>query len=413
MLRLFCWGLGGLVAGLLLYTLVSFLLVRRELGHVRRDLAAVTWERLTYGSSADGTAPLHALLVRPRAAPGPRLLVMMHGYTESAADCFSAAVHWARRGRAVVVPDLRGRTSELRYPVPLLWRRRPLALPGWRTSVRLFVAPLAKDRFTSAGEPDSGGVEVADLLDAAEAARGRVRGLEPRADIVGYSGGGTSALLAAMRAPHRFARVMAFFPMVDLAAQWRRLRRLGTRPLAELERWMGGTPAQAPGRYAARRLMDGLPNLRYARVAVYSDSADRYCPVETMRELGRRSADHDNIQVRISGPGDAARWHHDTADEDSPLHRAPWPESPPVAGAWQGEWVVLGYLITPGVEVWLGDGQEGLARCTITRAGDAVGVSLAGDIESARVRVRDGARWHERRVPRDGRVSVTLDGGEQ
>jgi hypothetical protein len=42
-----------------------------------------------------------------------------------------------------------------------------------------------------------------------------------------------------------------------------------------------------------------------------------------------------------------------------------------------------------------------------------VTVALKGDLDQARVRVREGTRWHERSVPPDGRVSVTLAGGEQ
>jgi len=402
----------GLCGFGVLYLLSTAVLARRELAAVRREFSELDWAPLSYASSADGTAPLHMLAVWPRQTRRMRLTVMMHGYTESAADYFSAACHQARQGRMVLLPDMRGRHSALRYPMELLARRRPLGLrlPLWRSVLSTSVSPLASGVFTSAGRPDSGGVELLDIRDAVMLARSRFRGrLEPGADIVGYSGGATSALLAAMRFPALFQRVMAFFPILDFAAQEQHLQQLGRGPLQQLRTWIGGGPTQAgrlaarAGRLAARRLLDGLQNLRRASVVVLADSADELSPPGPLQQLTRRAKPYPNLQVRISHPGDERRFQHETPDEDSPL-RSRWPEPPAGANPLiDGSWSVLGYLVAPDVEIWLDDGQQGHARCIITRGADRVTVQLE-PVElqpgaRVRLRVRFDDRWQERVVP--------------
>jgi len=399
-MRWVLWSGGGLVAVLVLYLLVTIGLARRELETVRQQLGELEWTSLSYESSVDGTGPLHALALWPRDGRPLKLLVMMHGYTETAADYFSAGCHWARQGRLVLLPDMRGRHSELRYPMELLARRRPLPLPGWRTVLSLVARPLAEGDYRSGGKPDSGGVEVLDIRDAVALARRQFGDRLARGvDIVGYSGGGTSALLAAIRFPDIFDRVIAFFPIVDFASQEAHLRRLGRAPHAQLLSWLGGGPRQAAGRYAARRLLDGLGNLRWTGTLVLGDSEDESCPVEALERLARRAGELPSIRVLVSRPADSPRWHHDTADEDAALHEAAWPR--PVEGerAWGGDWMVLGYLVMPQVEVWLGDGQQGLARCKVSRTDDNLTVCLEPvDLPAgtrARVRVRIAGRWQE------------------
>jgi len=404
MMKPLAWAAAGLLVLLALYVLVVVILAGREAAMVKdRFEEALAWTAFDYESSADGTGPLHALAVWPKDRRPLRLLVLMHGYSESAADYFSAACHWARRGRMVVVPDMRGRVSALRYPLELLEGRRPLGLrvPGWRSMLARMVTPAAEGRFVSAGRPDSGGLEVHDIRDAVLEARRRLGDrLEAGTDIIGYSGGGTSALLAAIRFPGLFERVVAFFPIVDFAAQEAHLRRLGRGPRAQLHDWLG-RPGEQPGRFAARRLLEALDNLRGASTLVLGDSEDEICPAAQLRELARRAAAVPSVEVRISKPGDPVRWRHGTPDEDSPIAVA-LPDAPPPRPASQ-RWVVPGYLVMPKLEVWLGDGQQGLARCELRRDGDAVIVRLdplevpAGLTARVRVRGADG-RWRERRV---------------
>ena len=408
MMKPLAWAGVGLLVVLAVYVMVVVILAGREAAMVKdRFEETLAWTAFDYGSSADGTTPLYALALWPRDRRPLRLLVLMHGYSETAADYFSAATHWARQGRMVIVPDMRGRVSALRYPLELLGRRRPLGLrvrpPGWRSMLARMVAPVAEGRFVSGGRPDSGGLEVHDIRDAVIEARRRLGDrLEAGADILGYSGGGTSALLAAIRFPGLFERVVAFFPIVDFAAQEAHLRRLGRGPLAQLHDWLG-RPEEQPGRFAARRLLEALDNLRGTPTLILGDSADEICPVTQLRELEQRATAVPSVEVRISKPGDPVRWHHGTPDEDTPLDvarlRRREDATPPRQEPQR--WVVPGYLVTPELEVWLGDGQQGLARCELRRDGDAVVVRLdAIDVPAGlkgRVRVRDaGGQWHER-----------------
>lgn len=402
------WAAAGLLVLLALYVLLVVILAGREAAMVKdRFEEALSWTAFDYESTADGAGPLHALAVWPADRRSLRLLVLMHGYSESAADYFSAATHWARQGRMVILPDMRGRVSALRYPLELLGRRRPLGLrvrpPGWRSMLARMVAPAAEGRFVSAGRPDSGGLEVHDIRDAVLEARRRLGDrLESGTDIIGYSGGGTSALLAAIRFPGLFERVVAFFPIVDFAAQEAHLRRLGRGPLAQLHDWLG-RPGEQPGRFAARRLLEALGNLGGTPTLVLGDREDALCPVAQLRELEQRAAAVPAVEVRISAPGDPVRWHHGTPDEDTPL-AVDLPVREPEALPPRSEprrWVVPGYLVTPELEVWLGDGQQGLARCELRRDGKAVIVRLEPiDVPvglKARVRARDAAgRWQER-----------------
>ena len=383
-------------------------LVRRELGRYRRGMTGLRWERVSFTNERDGTGPQHALAVWPRGGRGLELLVLMHGLTESAGDYFSEAVHWARAGYLVLLPDLRGRSSALRYPLGVLERHRPLGLrlPGWRSMTRLFAAPLAQDSFTSAGRPDAGGAEVLDIAAAVGAARRRYGGrLSGAATILGYSGGGTGALLAAARMPGLFDRVVAFFPVVDFAAQHRELKRRKEGPHETIEAWVGGTPEAAPLRYAARDLRALLDNLRRTPTLVLGDVDDPRCPVHLLRELAQRVG---GPRVLISSRGDRRRWRHQTPDEHaSELHAAAdlWParRSPAASPAASERWVVAGYLLTEEIEVLAGDLQAGLLSLEIQRSAPGELRLVLAPIRAAEtlpvtIRVRRGGAWEERRL---------------
>lgn len=380
----------------------------------------LSWARMEYVNPVDGTRPLYALAVWPRDRGPLELLVVMHGYRESAADYFSEAKHWAERGRFVLLPDLRGRRSDLVYPLDQVTKSDPwrFHLPGWGHWVRYFVNILAEDHFVSAGSPDSSGAELLDIPAAMAAARERFgEWLVPGADILGYSGGGTNALLIAARMPYVFDRVVAFFPIVDFVQQEAHLRQRGAGPLSEMHAWIGGRPDEVPHRYAARSVAAVVNNLRHSRTWILADRDDPVCPTRFLKEAMRAAPQTQNLRVLISGPKDKTRWHHSTPDERSLLHRVEplafteTRRETPSLRARVEEWTVAGYLRLPDLEIDLGDRQAGVVRLLLTRTETAVTLDFQPvtipDTLRARVRVWTGREWIQRDAiaPR-GRVEV-------
>lgn len=404
------------------YLAVATVLVRCELAGYRDRFADLSWEHLAYRNPVDDTNPLHAYAVWPRDGRDLRMLVVLHDYTGSAGEYFSEAVYWARQGFFVVVPDMRGRASALRYPMDILGDAPPggVRLPGVRTIARVVASPLATHAARSAGTPDSNGAELLDIraaIDDVRARHGAV--LAGGVDAVGYSGGGSNALFAAARMPQLFDRIVAFFPIVDFVAQEAHLSRIESRPLDTLRAWIGGRPGDVPGRYAARDVVALASNLRHTRAAIVADRDDRLFVEARARALATTA---ESVELVISGPGDEVRWHHGTPTEHSVhYHRAvadvfartPPRDAPPAPGA-EESWLVAGYLQTADVEVYLGDLQAGVARCVVTRAaGRVTRVSLepmrfAAGLE-AQIRIRQGTEWVERLVTlADGASSVDL-----
>jgi dienelactone hydrolase len=405
------------------YFAAATILVRCELSDYRGRLSELSWESISYRNPVDDTGPLNAYAVWPREGSDLRMLVLLHDYTGSAGEYFSEAVYWADQGFFVLVPDMRGRASDLRYPMDILGDAPPggVRLPGVRTIARLVASPLAEHRARSAGVPDSNGAELIDIRAAIDDVRSRHGSvLSGGVDAVGYSGGGSNALFAAARMPQLFDRVVAFFPIVDFAAQEAHLEDIRSKPLDTLRAWVGGRPGDVPDRYAARDLVTLAPNLRHTRAVIVADQDDRLFVDERARALAAQS--HGTLELVMSGPGDDLRWHHGTPTEHTEeyhqavaefLARTPPREEPPVAGA-EETWVVAGYLQAADVEVFLGDLQGGVARCVVTRRDGRVTrvsvepVQVANGVR-ARVRVRQGADWveHERTLT-DGPVAIDL-----
>jgi dienelactone hydrolase len=416
-MRMMGIGAGGILGLAVAYSGVVLWLFQREFGPFRRGFERLQWTRIAYANSVDGTAPLYALAIWPRQGTELRLLVIMHGYADSSDEYFSEARYWAERGRFCLLPDMRGRANRLRYPIDLVAAHDPLGwhLPAWGRLVQWLGRPLAADRFESAGRPDSNGAELLDIEAAMKAARQKYgQRLAPGADILGYSGGGTNALLAVARMPYQFERAAAFFPIVDFALQEEHLTRHDSAAAERLRAWIGGGPDELPHHYAMRSTLVAIENMRHTRVWVFGDRSDRVCPAAALEEFARIAAPHENIQVRLSGPGDAARWHHDTPDERSLLHGVEAiVYAPPLVNfsppARVETWIVAGYLLLPDLEIYLGDLQQGVLRCTVTRSERALELEFQPVSASpgllARIRIAHRDHWVEYRdVPTEGRV---------
>lgn len=175
-------------------------------------------ERVTIASSVDG-APQAAYFYDP--APGidvpVPLLVALHSWSSDYTQASNAAfVALAReRGWVLIHPDFRG--------------------PNVR--------------------PEAAGSDlvVADLLDAVAYARRRRPIDSTRVYLVGASGGGFTALVAAARAPGTWAAVSAWVAIADLERWHAYSRTRDTRYWRDIEAVVGGDPGVDPGARRAAR----------------------------------------------------------------------------------------------------------------------------------------------------------------
>jgi len=83
---------------------------------------------------------------------------------------------------------------------------------------------------------------VADIISAVDYAKSNANVDSRRIYLVGASGGGYTALLMAGRAPHIWAGVSAWVPIVDLRAWYFECKKAGRRYADEIAKSCGGTP---------------------------------------------------------------------------------------------------------------------------------------------------------------------------
>lgn len=290
-------------------------------------------ERIEYRSSADGVTPLFAGIVYPPGQTNLPLVIVMHGFLEDAAQFLPLARQWASHyGVMVILPEMRGHGD-------------------------------------SAGRPDAGGVEVADILDAVEAVRERYAALvrANNVSLAGYGGGGGNALSCAVRFPDAFRMLVAFCPVADYAA-WFYTGADSTQK-SMLSRDIGGSPQELPGAYLSRNAILASENNRQSRILIFVDEDDRECPPEQQGELWVARAETvglENVELHISTPGEPTRWlyGHSEALQDSEalfLPRLLEPKATPPVLPQTGQLHVPGYIITRGWECWLEDGRNGVA----------------------------------------------------
>lgn len=159
-----------------------------------------------YRSSADGTMQPAMWLPSRGSEPVP-LLVGLHAWSSSYSDKNSQvfAGECARRGWAMIYPNFRGQNST----------------------------------------PQACGSDfvVADILSAVDFARGQAKIDDRRIYLLGGSGGGHCSLLMAGRAPHVWAGVSAWVPIVDIKAWYYESLARGNRYAGMIASSCGGEPA--------------------------------------------------------------------------------------------------------------------------------------------------------------------------
>lgn len=323
----------------------------------------ITRQTFAYASSVDGVRPLWAdaaYLADGRPKP---VLVVMHGYGGGRAAVARDLDELAPRGVVALAPDLRGRGD-------------------------------------SAGQWDSGGLDVHDILDAVRAALARYPGeLDGRnLNLVGYSGGGGNAIACAVRFPELFRTVVSFFGIADYGA-W---HRSGGRP--DCNEWMelalGGTPDQIPEVYEARNAIPAAGNARCSRLHFFWDEEETMCPpalVEAWLDQYHR-AGLGRAAVHVSRRGDARRWIHNYRTGNPDLSAADDLFLPDVLAARpavpalpsRGCMVVPGFVVTRFFSVWIEDGQRGQVTVEYDVGGAVPDVRVTVNPRGYAVRVGPG-----------------------
>lgn len=316
-------------------------------------------ETIEYASTADGTKPLKAD-VRFVADGKPKPLVaVMHGYSGNRTTVKADVEAFAARGAFAIAPDMRG-------------------VGG------------------SAGKPDSGGLDVHDILDAVLAAVAKYpKEIDARnLNVVGYSGGGGNAISCSVRFPDLFRTNVSFFGISDYAG-WHKSK---GRPdcNARMEKLLGGTPDELPELFLARNAIPAAGNPR-GKLHFFWDEQEKQCPPDMVAAFvaDYEKATGQKAVVHVSKATDELRWHHGSRTKYDALAKADdlfWadiaavdPKSPRLPK--KGTLVVPGYLVTRSFQVWVEDGTKGRVVVEYDLTGETPQVAVTQNPGKWKVRI--------------------------
>ena len=300
------------------------------------------------------------------------------------------------------------------------------------------VLPTMRGRDGSPGKADIMGRECYDIIDAVEYVKANFAE-HVNSDLVGmvsYSAGAAVGLITAARFPDYFRSVAAFFPITDRATQpyWELYDRKpedaneekALRIAKMVEKFIRGTPKTAPDRYAARRTLSAVTNVRQTPIHLYHDIEDWLVPYEQSQQYfdAAKAAGLTNVRFYLSYPDDGRRWQHGHPDKIADLiageHKfigqmtGSRPARPVLPR--EGELVVLGYLRTDEFEVWLGDGLDSAAMLRYSLCDSSATFSVAphsGNADAAVTILLDAERYKSWRAEvSDQAVTPAMEGSK-
>lgn len=236
------------------------------------------YQSLTYSSTIDSISNLFVRVCYDDLQSKP-LLVVMHGFNESATDFTDATL---------------ARFKDAGY----------------------FVLAVGLRSFNGAsGTSDASARELQDIYDAIQFVKSRfsVQANQTRVAMVGYSGGGGNTLGFISKYPDLLCLAVVFFGISDYGYDgtygW--YAQTGAGNKTALETRIGDTPANVPNEYKSRQHLWSASNFK-GKLFIYHDSSDSVVDVNhSQRVVAQLIADSfTNYTYSESDPGDGDRWLH-------------------------------------------------------------------------------------------------------
>jgi len=273
--------------------------------------------------------------------------------------------------------------------------------PGTRLSTVPAIYELAKKgifglsvskrgRDGSAGKGDGFGKEVYDIYDAVEYVKANYAPyIDPdNINITGGSGGGMDTFAAIVHFPDYFRVAAPFVAPPDLDHWFRQLeptiklleqyaKSFGSQYagswslFSQTIEGIGGLPSQIPDNYLARNWVLGAINNPYTLIHIFWDDEDGASPSITQRSFAyleeTKKLGFTNVHLHYSKRGDRLRFLHWGVPDNSfawhyflPVILSRSHPVPVLADA--GRLVVLGFVKTKRFLIWLGEGNDAVAR---------------------------------------------------
>jgi len=247
-----------------------------------------------------------------------------------------------------------------------------------------------RGRDGSAGKGDSFGKETYDIYDAVEYVKEHYAPYidQDNINITGGSGGGMDTISAMVHFPDYFRVAAPFVGPPDLEHWFRQMERVikvleqmakeiggqaaGSWSLiSQMIEGFGGLPSQVPDNYLARNWVLGAINNPYTLIHIFWDAEDGAAPSITERSQAyleeTQKLGFTNVNLHYSQRGDKLRFlHWGVADNTFvwhyflPVIMSKSHPIPVLADA--GRLVVLGFIKTEKFLIWLGEGNDAVAK---------------------------------------------------
>jgi dienelactone hydrolase len=311
---------------------------------------------IAYSSSVEDLSPLYADIAYDPKVKGAPVMVHVHGdIPGTRMGSISGAHYYAQKGFFGIAPSQRGRDN-------------------------------------SAGECDVFSREIYDIYDAVEYAKKHYgEYLDPsNINITGGSAGGMASISAVVHFPDYFRMSIPYYGSADTGdwlrqvgmfgkthEEWLGEKRKQGWPEGSLSlfnhiiRGLGGMPDEVPDKLMARNKVLGAINCPYTEVHMFWDQQDGVAPSITKRnhafQKRAQEAGFTNIHIHYSERGDPIRYLHWITPDNTKAQRFFIPKIlagtvPPPVLADAGRMIVLGFLKTKRFLVWLGEGDDAVAR---------------------------------------------------
>jgi len=311
---------------------------------------------IAYSSSVEDLSPLYADIAYDPKIKGAPVMIHVHGDIPGTRMGSISGVHYyAQKGFFGLAPSLRGRDN-------------------------------------SAGSCDVFGREIYDIYDAIEYAKEHYgEYLDPtNINITGGSAGGMASISAVVHFPDYFRMSIPYYGSADTGhwlrqvgmfgkswEEWVEEKRTQGWPEGSLSlfdhiiRGLGGMPGDIPDKIMARNKVLGAINCPYTQIHMFWDQQDGAAPSITKRNHAYQERAQEmgftNVHIHYSERGDPIRYLHWITPDNTTAQRFFIPQIlagtvPPPVLADAGRMVVLGFLKTKRFLVWLGEGDDTVAR---------------------------------------------------